>query len=307
MVADENGAATSRLRAPAKINLYLHVTGRRPDGFHELDSLVVFAGVGDGVSYRPGGPARLEITGPEAGALVDLDAEENLVMKAARRLAGQLDRSFDGTLTLDKHLPAAAGLGGGSADAAAVLRLLCNHWNVPPADIDLPQLGLSLGADVPVCLRPGATLASGIGEKLRPSGRLPAAHLVLVNPGKALSTADVFGKIAGPYGAEDPLGLDIDDVALLAAELGMRRNDLEASATALAPVIGDVLGRLAETEGCLLSRMSGSGASCFGLYATAEEARKGAAALEVLQPKWWIHAAPMLTDVADWKTLRAWT
>ncbi len=305
MAADGNGAATSRLRAPAKINLYLHVTGRRPDGFHELDSLVGFAGVGDGVSYHPGGPARLEITGPEASALAELSAEDNLVMKAARRLAGQLDRSFGGTLALDKHLPTAAGLGGGSADAAAVLQLLCNHWNVPAADIDLPQLGLSLSADVPVCLRSGATLVSGIGETLKPPGRLPAAHLVLINPRKALSTAEVFGKFAGPHGAEDPLSLDIDDVSLLAAELGKRRNDLEAPAMVLAPVIEDVLDRLRATEGCLLARMSGSGASCFGLYATAAEARKGAAALEVLRPKWWIRTAPMLTDVADWKTLQA--
>ena len=305
MAADGNRAATSRLRAPAKINLYLHVTGRRPDGYHELDSLVVFAGVGDGVGYRPGGPARLEISGSEAGALSGLDAEDNLAMKAARGLARQLDRPFDGTLTLDKQLPAAAGLGGGSADAAAVLQLLCNHWKIASTDVDLPRLGLSLGADVPVCLQAGATLVSGVGEKLNPSGRLPVAHLVIVNPREALSTAEVFGTFTGPRSAADPLDRDIDDVATLAAELGNRRNDLEAPATVLAPVIGDVLDGLAATAGCLLSRMSGSGASCFGLYATAAEARKAAAALEALQPNWWIRAAPMLTGVAEWKTLQA--
>jgi len=305
MAADGNGAVTSRLRAPAKINLYLHVTGCRPDGFHELDSLVVFAGVGDSVSYLPGGAARLEITGPEAGALADLDAEDNLAMKAARRLAHELDRPFDGVLTLDKHLPSAAGLGGGSADAAAVLQLLCNRWNITSTDIDLSQIGLSLGADVPVCLQPAATLVSGVGEKLKPSGRLPAAHLVIVNPRQALSTAEVFGKFAGPHRAEDPLDRDIDDVAMLAAELGKRSNDLEAPATALAPVIGDVLDQLAATVGCLLSRMSGSGASCFGLYATETQAWEGAAALKAVQPNWWINAAPMLTGGADWKTLQA--
>ena len=304
MAADGNGAATIRQRAPAKINLYLHVTGRRADGFHELDSLVVFAGVGDSVSYRPGGPDRLEFTGPEAAAVSGLAVEDNLVMKAARGLARQLDRPFEGTLTLDKHLPTAAGLGGGSADAAAVLQLLSNHWNVTPADIDLPHLGLRLGSDVPVCLRPGATLVSGMGEQLEPSGMLPAAHLVLVNPREALSTAEVFGKFTGPESKRDPLGRDIGDVATLVAELGKRRNDLEAPATALAPVIGDILERLAATEGCLLSRMSGSGASCFGLYAAEAEAKAAATALSAIRPNWWIQAAPMLTDAAVWKTLR---
>ncbi len=305
MAIDGSAAATIRLRAPAKINLYLHVTGRRTDGFHELESLVAFAGIGDGVGFRPDGPAGLEITGPEAGALDGLEPEDNLVMQAARRLAGALGKPLEGTLLLDKQLPSAAGLGGGSADAAAVLQLLCDHWRVERDDVDLPGIGLSLGADVPVCLQSGSSLVAGMGENLRPSGSLPAAHLVLINPREALSTAAVFSELGGFGKAEAPLTGDVADVRSLAAELGRRHNDLETPAKTLAPVIGDVISALAASDGCLMARMSGSGASCFGLYAGEAEAAAAAGSISTESPDWWVRAAPLLTDVSSWKTLRA--
>jgi len=278
--------------APAKVNLYLHVTGRRSDGFHLLDSLVVFAGVGDRITFAPADDLSLTLSGPGAGALsVEPD---NIVLKAARRLADALGRQPQAAITLEKHLPVAAGIGGGSADAAATLRGLLQLWR---ADLDekiLFELGLSLGADLPVCLAGRPTQMAGVGEVLTPSVKLPPAWLVLVNPRLALSTPAVFKARSGDFTPAAPLSEPPTDARHLARLLADRRNDLAPPAMALEPKVGEMLDAIAATDACLLSRMSGSGATCFGLYGDAEGAAAAAAQLTARHPEWWVAPAEIL-------------
>ncbi len=270
--------------APAKINLALHVTGRRADGYHLLDSLVVFADAGDRVSVRPATGLSLRLTGPFAPAL---DPEpDNLVLRAARFLG-----ITDAAITLEKNLPVASGIGGGSADAAATLRALSRLTG--RALPDAPQTA-ALGADVPVCLHPRPRRMSGIGEVLADVPPLPPAWLVLANPGVAVSTPAIFRALVRRDGIGlPPLGPWADADAL-ARGLSAMRNDLEAPATALQPVIGTVLAELAVQKGCLLSRMSGSGATCFGLFGRPEQADAAAGDLFARHPDWWIRAARIL-------------
>ena len=257
--------------APAKVNLYLHLTGRRDDGYHLLDSLVVFAGIGDTLSAAPADTLSLHVTGPFAAGLAG--EPDNLVLRAARALAAAAGVAAGAHLVLDKHLPVASGIGGGSADAAAALRLLCRLWRVAPQPAALARLAAGLGADVPVCLAGRAARMGGIGERLEPAPMLPACGIVLVNPGIAVATAEVFRARHGTWSEPAALPAGWDGVAAMAADLGGLRNDLEPAAIALRPVIGDVLAELAATPGCLLARMSGSGATCFGLYGDAAMAR----------------------------------
>jgi len=268
--------------APAKVNLYLHVVGRRADLYHLLDSLVVFADVGDRVSVSPAEDLSLTVAGPFARGLA---AEaDNLVLRAARGLADLTGVPARGALVLEKNLPVASGIGGGSADAAATLRLLCRFWGVAPG---LDGLARSLGADVPVCLSGRPALMGGIGEILHDAPSLPAAGLVLVNPGVAVSTPAVFRTRAAVFSKAADCPRDgWADAASLAAFLRGARNDLETPARLLAPAVGDVLAVLAETPGCLLARMSGSGATCFGLFASSEAARDAADA--IVRPGWWV-------------------
>ena len=282
--------------APAKINLALHVTGRREDGYHLLSSLVVFADIGDRVSAAPGDGLSLRVTGPRRAGVPE--NASNLVLKAAALLGG--DRGA--ALTLDKHLPAASGIGGGSSDAAAALRVLARLWDVPLPDA---AAVLALGADVPVCLAPRPVVMEGIGERLRPVPELPSLAIVLVNPGLEVATPAVFRDL------ERRDGTPLDSVpggtsaAEFAAWLATQRNDLEAPARALAPEIGTVLATLGGTSGCLLARMSGSGATCFGLYADGESAAEGARAVQVAQPGWWVASGRVLA--ADDQSTRATT
>ncbi len=270
--------------APAKVNLTLHVTGRRADGYHLLDSLVVFAGVGDRLRAAPAGTLTLAVEGPEAGALGA--GGDNLVLRAARLLADGLageGRPRGAAIRLQKRLPVASGVGGGSADAAAALRLLARLWGVP-----LPAAGLAarLGADVPACLAGVPLRMAGAGEVLSPAPPLPAGlGLVLANPRVALSTAAVFGARVGDFGAPamlPPGGWR--EAGALAATLRACRNDLEAPAVALCPSVADVLAAIAALPGCLLARMSGSGATCWGLFADPAKAERGAATLPAA---WW--------------------
>lgn len=254
--------------APAKLNLSLHVTGQRPDGYHLLDSLVVFLGVGDLVTLAPG-PLSLTVTGPfGAGLAPDPD---NLCLRAAR-LAGR-----EAAITLDKRLPVASGIGGGSADAAAVLRAL----DAAPAGAQ------TLGADVPVCMAGRATRMRGLGEVLDPLPDLPPLHIVLVNPGRGLSTPAVFGALTQRRNPPmpDPLP-SFADAAALIGFLHDCRNDLQTAAIALLPEIADCLAALNGT-GALLARMSGSGATCFGLYADAAQAQAAQASIARARPGWW--------------------
>jgi 4-diphosphocytidyl-2-C-methyl-D-erythritol kinase len=268
--------------APAKVNLALHVLGRRDDGYHLLDSLVVFADVGDVLHAVPAVSLDLHLAGPFAASLAD--GADNLVLRAARALAAARGVGAGAHLTLEKHLPVASGIGGGSADAAAALRLLGRLWDVAAADA---ALALTLGADVPVCLAGRAARMGGIGEVLSPAPPLPACGLVLVNPGVAVATPAVFRARGGAFTA--PLDLPAAgwaDAAALAADLARMRNDLEAPAVALAPPVGDVLAALRETPEVMLARMSGSGATCFGLCAGAAAA--GTAAGRLARPGWWV-------------------
>ncbi|MGH1356008.1 MAG: 4-(cytidine 5'-diphospho)-2-C-methyl-D-erythritol kinase [Thalassovita sp.] len=260
--------------APAKVNLTLHVTGQRADGYHLLDSLVVFADVGDRLRVSLGS-SELAVTGPMADG-VPTDGR-NLVMQAAALMG------VSARILLEKHLPAAAGIGGGSSDAAAVLRALQDLTGRSP-----PQAGLSLGADVPVCLSPRAAIMSGIGEVVAPVPNLPRLNAVLVNPGVEVPTGTVFKGLARKD--NPPMG-QVPDVGDWIGWLRQQRNDLEPPACADQPVIGDVLTALRQTDACQMARMSGSGATCFGLYPSAAKAQRAAQSLA--GRGWWVQATTL--------------
>ena len=272
-------------QAPAKINLDLRVTGRRTDGYHELDSLVTFAAWGDRLTFAPERQLTLELSGPFAAALAE--NSDNLVLRAARRLADRAGCPPHVRITLDKRIPVAAGLGGGSADAAATLRGLCRLWQLelPPADL-LP-LALELGADVPVCLLGRPARMRGIGERIEPI-ELPPLDLVLANPNQAVPTAQAFagvGPIGPACGPDRPMPTDR---AGMLAWLRRRGNDLEAPARRLAPAIAEVIEALSGQPGCRLARMSGSGATCFGVFDDAPAAARAARTLRRTRPEWWV-------------------
>lgn len=251
-----------------------------------LDSLVVFAGVGDMLDVVPSATARLEVVGAEADGVPS--GNDNLAARAAALTANAQPVA----ITLEKRLPAAAGIGGGSADAAAALRAVAVLTGRP-----LPPVHsvLALGADVPVCLDPGPQRVTGIGEGLQPLPPLPALGLVLVNPRVPTSTARVFAALGSTFGAPMPAELPVwRDAADLAGWLALQRNDLEAPARGLVQEIGVVLERLAAVAGCRVARMSGSGATCFGIFDGFARAREAAAILRTDKSQWWVVAAPIL-------------
>lgn len=278
--------------APAKVNLYLHVVGKRADGYHLLDSLIAFAGIGDTVAARPADDLSLTLGGPFAPGLTA--GEDNLVLRAARALRELTGTNAGAALHLTKRLPPASGIGGGSADAAATLKVLLRLWGVAPADDALMDLALRLGADVPMCLAGRAAFASGVGEVLDPAPALPACWLVLANPGVPVATPAVFKARTGAFSDPAPFTETPGDAAHLADLLRHRGNDLGGPAIAIAPPIGEVLGALETTPGCLLARMSGSGGTCFGLYATEAEAAAAAEGLRMGHEGWWAAAGPLL-------------
>ncbi len=281
-------------RAPAKVNLTLHVLGRRDDGYHALESLVVFADVGDVLTVEAADEISFHVTGPNAGALGDTPDADNLVLKAARLLDEGEGRGA--AITLEKHLPVAAGIGGGSADCAAAMRALNRHWGLNHGEPALRAMGATLGADVPVCVgAPKPAVMSGIGEVISPAPALPPVWCVLVNPGVPVATGPVFKALnAGPARAASDTFWPghFSDARALARFMSTCRNDLEPPARQLVMEVGDALRALSGTAGCLLSRMSGSGATCFGLYASEAEARS--AAETIAQPGWWVQAAKVL-------------
>lgn len=279
--------------APAKVNLTLHVIGRRSDGYHLLDSLAAFVDCGDVVHAQPAQGLSLRVAGPRAAGLSA--GEDNLVMRAARLLARQLPLQHQhqgAAMVLEKTLPPASGLGGGSSDAAAALRVLSRLWRVAlpdPADV------LPLGADVPICLTARPARMRDIGGTLEPVPDLPPAWLVLVNPGVAVPTPAVFAALGQRENPPMPQALPLwPDADALAQWLREMRNDLELPAVALYPVITQALAALAQARGCLLARMSGSGASCFGLFADQLEARAAQTAISAAQPGWWVESAALL-------------
>lgn len=291
--ASRDGAPLLRTRARAKVNLDLRLRGRRADGYHELESLVAFAGVADELSLDPLRPLALTLSGPRAAGL---DAEDgNLVLQAAGAFEDAFPGARTGAFHLVKRLPVASGIGGGSADAAAALRLLARLNRIPLADPRLRASAASVGADVPVCLESRARLMSGIGDRLGPALRLPSLFAVLVNPGVPVETAGVFRALG--LAAGGPLRIAREDWAAPPAEaeafhalLASSGNDLAAPAGRLAPEIGDVIERLAALPGARLARMSGSGATCFGLFDDRQASAAAAAVLASERPGWWVRA-----------------
>ncbi len=281
--------------APAKVNLTLRVLARRADGYHEIESLVTFADVGDGLRFSRGGDLTLTVRGPSAAAAGE--GNDNLVHKAARALAARRPAIALGAFDLDKRLPVAAGLGGGSSDAAAALRLIAKANAIAPDDPDLHAAARATGADVPVCLDPRPRIMRGIGEILSAPLKLPSLPAVLVNPGVALPTKAVFA--AWTPAAAPPVALDVAAIAKLtrASELvrllAAQANDLEAPAISLQPVVAEVLTALRALAGCGLARMSGSGATCFGLFSTTDEAAAAERFLSDKQPGWWVKATTL--------------
>lgn len=267
--------------APAKVNLALHVTGRRADGYHLLDSLVVFPGIGDRVVAERSETLSLAVDGPFGRGLGA--GTDNLVMRAALLLRPE---GLGAALRLEKNLPVASGIGGGSADAAAALRVLARLWGVP---LPRPEALLSLGADVPVCVLGRPCRMEGIGERLTPLA-LPPFWIVLVNPGVPLATPVVFAALERRDNAPMPAVPDVPDAETLFGFLAAQRNDLEPAAVALEPAIAMAVAALAARPGCRLARMSGSGATVFGLFAAEAHALAAAEALRHAHASWWIAA-----------------
>lgn len=275
--------------APAKVNLFLHVDGRREDGFHELESLVVFTAFGDEVSLAPASELVLERRGVFAGDLPD-NPEDDLCLRAAAQLAQAFARAPSVHISLEKNIPVAAGIGGGSSDAAAVLRGLCRLWDMDCRDPRVTRIAEGLGADVPVCLHGGAAFVSGVGEVVRPLAEDPAFHILLVNPNEALSTANVFGAFVGGVGLTEGLADSVrsEDPVAFFRTIMTSRNDLAAAAQALCPAVETVLKSLAQNTDCTLARMSGSGATCFGVFPDAESCRRAGEMVSHAHREWWV-------------------
>jgi 4-diphosphocytidyl-2-C-methyl-D-erythritol kinase len=275
--------------APAKINLALHVIGRRPDGYHLIESLVVFTRFGDRVTVSPADADGFTVTGAQA-AHVPLDGS-NLVLKArdALRAHAGAGRCPPVAIALEKNLPVASGVGGGSSDAAAALMALAELWSLDIAAQDMARLALPLGADLPMCLAARPLLAGGIGDQIEPLGGFPALGLVLVNPGVPVSTADVFRTLESRENPPLPPLPRAIEFHSLRNWLETTRNDLEPAARALKPDIGYAMKAL-DRAGSGFSRMSGSGATCFGLFETGNVAKRAAAAIRARQPGWFVAA-----------------
>jgi 4-diphosphocytidyl-2-C-methyl-D-erythritol kinase len=288
-----NGAPDWAALARAKVNLTLRILGRRADGYHELESLVAFAGCGDALTFRAGPQLTLAVSGPTAdqsGAVAD-----NLVLRAANALAARIPGLTLGRFTLAKQLPAGAGLGGGSADAAAALRLLAKANHLAPDDGRVLDAARATGADVSVCLDPQPRMMRGIGDILSAPVALPKLGIVIVHPGVAMPTPPVFAALGLRPGEQRPAppvsaAVPGERDALL-AWLAAERNDLEAPAIGIAPGIAEVLRAIAALAGCRLARMSGSGSACFGLFDTARAATAAMHQLAKARPGWWARAS----------------
>lgn len=275
--------------APAKINLYLHVTGRRDDGYHLLDSLVGFAAIGDRLTVTSAPSFEFTLTGPFAPALAHTDPNANLVVRAARALATATGRDLPCRIILEKNLPLASGIGGGSSDAAAVLLALALLWDLPSTALPLTEIARGLGQDVAACLYRRSCYFRGVGDVVEPAPELPSCGIMLINPMVQVATPSVFKARTGKFSSAAPLvpTKNLDD---LAAQLRQRRNDLYEPAIQVAPEIADCLSAVAAAPECLLARMSGSGATCFGLFSNVAHAEAARAAVASHHPGWWTAA-----------------
>lgn len=281
--------AARREHAAAKLNLFLHVGPRGADGYHALESLVVFPEFGDRLFLEPASEFALVRTGAFAPALPDLPAED-LTARAVAGLSEICGRAPEFTIALEKNIPVAAGLGGGSADAAGAIRLICREWGVGLDDPQVRALAEGLGADVPMCLYSRPAWVAGAGEQVTPVAACADIHLLLVNPRVPLSTAQVFGA----YAPADPVTeLDIASVDLSTSEaivgfLEHQHNDLAATAQRLCPMISEVLDGLVQSDGCRLARMSGSGPTCFAIFENDDSCKRAALDLAARHPGWWM-------------------
>lgn len=290
MSAAATGTVT--VEAPAKINLYLHVVGRRANGYHELDSLIAFTDEFDVLTLEPSDGLTLEIDGTFAPRLPN--SEDNLVLRAARALGEAAGVNPLARITLRKELPVAAGLGSGSADAAAALRGLANLWDVDTSKVDLKEVGFSLGTDIPACLVSDTVHVGGVGEQLEVGPVLPEAGIILVNPGVTLATPSVFKARRGGFSPSMPMIKSPSSLGAFVRELEDRSNDLTEPALRLAPVIREVLSAIESAPGCRLARLSGSGATCFGLFDDPAAAETAAETLDV--EGWWVRPTRFRTS-----------
>ena len=282
--------------APAKVNLTLHVTGQRADGYHLLETLVVFTRTGDRVSVRSAASDSLSLTGPFSGALGE--GSDNLVLRARNLLRDSFPQTPAVAITLEKNLPVASGLGGGSSDAAAALRALQRLWKLDIPPDFLAEAALALGADLPMCLAARPLLVRGIGEQLEEVNGLPSLAMVLVNPGVAVSTPAIFRALHSRQNPSLPPLPRQPGFAALVSWLETTRNDLQVPAALTVPAISEVLAAL-EHSGAALSRMSGSGATCFGLYESDAHAAVAAARIAAAQPSWYVEATTTERNIAD--------
>lgn len=273
-------------KAPAKLNLSLHVCGKRADGYHLLDSLVVFTQWGDTLSVALSDTLELHQAGPFASHTGS--QSDNIVLRAARALQNFANISNGASVWLDKQIPVGAGLGGGSSDAASTLQLLCRLWNVVPPQAELEALAIRLGADVPACLAATPLRMQGVGEQITPVVNLPELWVLLVNAGHSLLTADVYRAYVPHDYIPAPQMPPAPDSASLIEYLLACRNDLEPAALSLCPEIAVVLEQIVQNEGCLLARMCGSGATCFGLFTSEEVMQQAAQKMHKQKPGWWI-------------------
>jgi 4-diphosphocytidyl-2-C-methyl-D-erythritol kinase len=274
--------------AKAKINFYLHVTGKRPDNYHVLDSLVAFSDVGDKLEIIPADEITVTVTGPFAEVV---PAKDNSVIKAAQALKTQFKVTHGAAITLHKNLPAGAGLGGGSADAAAALRLLSRFWKLKPTAPELHKISIGLGADVPACLRSTTLYVGGIGETLESGPVMAGLPIVLVYPGKPLLTRDVFMAHKAAFSSAPRHPHAFAERNALIQFLQKNKNDLQSTAITLLPEIGKALDALKTEQGCQLARMTGSGSTCFGCFSDISEAQAAAQKIAEKNPSWWVKPA----------------
>lgn len=264
--------------APAKINLSLHITGKRTDGYHTLNSIIAFTDIGDEVILEPADGFFFKVEGPK-----DIENENNLVVKAARLMAEKFGKDLNCKITLVKNLPIASGIGGGSADAAATLRAFSKFWGI---DEDISDIALKLGADVPVCLKTKAQYVTGIGENLQDI-QIPAFSIILINPNISCATANVFSKFKQSYKSEMPAPQKIDLRFLQTQE-----NDLTTAACEIVPQIENILKILKNAQ---LARLSGSGATCYGLFENAGNAQTAAEKIQQENPNWWVKVGKLIS------------
>jgi len=282
-----------RIAAPAKLNFFLHITGRRPDGYHLIESLAGFAQFGDIIEISVAQTLSLSVEGPFAEALTGNGAN-NLIVRAAHSLNKHTGGQRGAHIRLHKNIPIGAGLGGGSSDAAVALKGLAQFWQLAIKENDLHTLAVSLGSDVLVCLMQKPSWISGIGEQVYAVDMVVGGWVVLVNPGVPLLTADVYRQFSGDFSPVSEPPQSIKSFDALVKFMQSRHNALEAPAMTLQPIISEILAVLRATTGCAVARMSGSGATCFALYDNEQQARGAAQHMERTRPVWWVQVTKLL-------------